>query len=376
MLKAGIFGTSTKKNEKRIPLHPRMLMDIGDDIKPYLYFETGYAKDYGLTDEFLKINFGGVFERSKLFEFTDLWVLPKPTKDDFEFFRKGKILWGWPHCVQGFEITQALIENEMTVIAWEAMYGGKDNIHAFQKNNEIAGYAAVQHAMMLLGKNGYFGGSLNAAVLGYGSTGKGAVHALQGLGINNIDVFSKRPPHLIAGSPMGVNIGKLVIENEVPVLSIDQVTDKASKVLGNYNIIVNCVLQDPVAPLIFVNENDLEDLTAVTDIIDISCDRGMGFFFAKPTTLSEPIFKVPTTNINYYSVDHTPTIYWDASSYQISKVVLFYIYDLIKDKWMDNKVLLNAAEIISGRIVNKKIIEFQGRSVSFPYTIKNKNYKN
>ena len=370
MLRTGIFGTSCKENEKRIPLHPDMLMDIEDSIKPYLYFEKGYAKDYGLNDVFFKKNFGGVFERDDLFDNTDLWILPKPSKTDFKFFRKGKILWGWPHCVQGHEITQAAIDCEMTVIAWEAMYGGADNIHAFQKNNEIAGYAAVHHMMMLSGKNGYFGSSLKAAVLGYGSTGKGAVHALQGLGINDIDVFTKRPPHLIAGSPMGVNIGEISNTDDGIVLSIKKDTNKASKILGNYNIVVNCVLQDPLSPLNFVNKDELQDLKCVTEIIDVSCDRGMGFFFAQPTNMNEPVIKVPRSNINYYSVDHTPTIYWDASSYQISKVLLFYISDMVKNDWRNNDVLLNAAEIIDGRVVNSKIIGFQGREMEFPHSIK------
>lgn len=370
MLKAGVFGTSSKESEKRIPIHPEMLAGVDENIKPYLYFEAGYAAEFGLSEEYLIKNFGGVLPRDELFHFTDVWILPKPSKNDFKFFKKGKLLWGWPHCVQGAEITQALIDNEMTVISWEAMYGGSDNVHAFQKNNEIAGYAAVHHMMMLTGKNGYFGGNLKAAVLGYGSTGKGAVHALQGLGIHDVDVFTKRAPHLIAGSPMGVSIGNISQNGATTLLTLNNKCDSASKILGEYNIIVNCVLQDPLSPINFVSETEINDLHSVDNIIDVSCDEGMGFYFAKPTTMNNPVFEVNNTKIKYYSVDHTPTIYWDASSYQISKVVLYYISDILSSAWNKNEVLNNAAEIIDGKIKNNKIIKFQNREADFPYKVK------
>ncbi|HGU1609265.1 TPA: hypothetical protein ACM7BQ_004770, partial [Escherichia coli] len=83
------------------------------------------------------------------------------------------------------------------------------------------------------------------------------------------------------------------------------------EVLKNYDIIINCVLQDPTNPMMFIDENDAPLIKKQIDIIDISCDKGMGFYFAEPTTFERPSFKVGKY-INYYCIDHTPTLYWDS----------------------------------------------------------------
>jgi alanine dehydrogenase len=369
MLKTGIFATSSKKHEKRVPLHPELFSFIAPEICQYLVFESGYAAEYGYSDDYFRQHFGGVLAREDLFDGTDLWVLPKPTSSDFKYFKPGKTLWGWPHCVQGHAITQALLDNKMTTVAWEAMYGGRDHIHVFQKNNEMAGYAAVHHMMMLTGKNGYFGGTLKAAVLGFGSSGRGAVHALQTLGINHVDVFTQRPSHLVAAPAVGVNFGNIAVRQAETYLCINGKEAGAAAVLGQYDIIVNCVLQDPTNPVMFVQQGELNKLVRVRDIIDVSCDKEMGFYFAKPTDFDQPTFKVDSGYINYYSVDHTPALYWDAASYEISKALLPYLTPMVKGQWHSDATLSAAIEIENGSIINNKIIQFQHREANPPYRI-------
>jgi alanine dehydrogenase len=79
MLKAGVFWKSSKKNEKRIPIHPSMFSNIETDLRSHVFFESGYGKDLGLSDDFFFQHFGGAMSRQQLFESTDVWMLPKPT---------------------------------------------------------------------------------------------------------------------------------------------------------------------------------------------------------------------------------------------------------------------------------------------------------
>ena len=69
--------------------------------------------------------------------------------------RAGQTLWGWPHCVQDRELTQLAIDRRLTLIAFEAMnHWTRDNavgLHVFHKNNELAGYCSVLHALQLVG---------------------------------------------------------------------------------------------------------------------------------------------------------------------------------------------------------------------------------
>jgi len=367
MLKAGIFWKSSKKNEKRIPIHPSMFSSIDTELRSHIVFESGYGKDSGLSDNFFFQNFGGAMSRRQLFESTDLWILPKPTTADAEHFSEGKILWGWPHCIESYEITQAFVEKKMTAIAWESMRDGHANLNVFQKNNEIAGYAAVQHMMMSVGKTGYYGDKMSAAVIGFGSTGRGATIALKSLGITEIDIFTRRPAAFIDAPIPESNIGKITTRSNRAEFTIRKKTRKPSETLGAYNIVVNCFQQNPLEPILFVDSGDVRDLVNVTDIVDVSADPGMGFCFAKYTTIDRPVVKISNTAINYYAVDHTTTLYAEAASIEISKIVLEYIPDIMLGRWRLIPVLAKAADIDNGNILNTAIIKFQGRSDAYPY---------
>lgn len=366
----GVFGLSNKKNEKRIPLHPLLYEKIPDKIKPYLLFEDNYAQSLGVTNSYLRENFGGVFSRSDLYKKSDVWLLPKPVHSDFEWFQEGKILWGWPHCVQGREITQVAIEKKMTLIAWEAMHTSNDNVHVFHRNNELAGYASVQHMMMISGKTGYFGHPLKAAVLGFGATGRGAVNSLISLGIQDTTVFSRRSSSLINDPIEGITYKRLKKDlNSCYLEDQEDTFVPAILALKNFDIIVNCVLQDPTSPLMFIeNQEHLELIQHKMDIIDVSCDTGMGFFFAEPTSFDSPTISI-NNSIEYYSVDHTPSLYWNSASYEITKSILDFIPYFVNNSWKSNKTLLKALEIENGVVINKNIISFQNRESSFPYPV-------
>ena len=81
----------------------------------------------------------------------DVILQPKPLLDDIAELREGQVLWGWPHCVQDQALTQLAIDRRLTLIAFEAMNhwktDGSFNLHVFHKNNELAGYCSVLHAM-------------------------------------------------------------------------------------------------------------------------------------------------------------------------------------------------------------------------------------
>ena len=81
--------------------------------------------------------------------------------------------------------------------------------------------------------------------------------------------------------------------------------------LGNADIIVNGILQDTDRPFMFVPAERTDQLKPNCLIIDVSCDEGMGFPFARPTSFDDPMFDVGSTH--YYAVDHTPSLLWNSA---------------------------------------------------------------
>src|SRR6185369_15777555 len=97
----------------------------------------------------------GMRTRSDLIAECDVILLLKPKAQDLSELRHGRVLWGWPHCVQDRELTEQAIQRQLSLIAFEAMNlwraDGSFKLHVFHKNNEMAGYCSVLHALQIKG---------------------------------------------------------------------------------------------------------------------------------------------------------------------------------------------------------------------------------
>jgi N5-(carboxyethyl)ornithine synthase len=370
----GVFKTSLKEDERRVPIYPEHLARIDPEIQKRLFFEDSYGADYGFSDEYFSSRSQGVLSREELFRRCDVLLLPKPLPTDIRQMHEGQTLCGWCHCVQQREITQAAIDRKITVIAWESMNhwdeAGRKLLHIFYKNNEVAGYAAILHVLELLGMDGHYGPRRKVIVMGYGSVSRGAIYALQGRGFNNIHVYTRRPTHLVADQNPDVYYYQYKVEPDGAVFAKDADGRWRPFIdeLASADVICNGVLQDTDDPTMFVRDNDLPRLKPRCVIVDISCDERMGFFFARPTSFESPTFLVGE-QITYYSVDHTPTYLWNAASREISRALIPYLPELVKGPaaWQRNETLRRAIEIENGVVLNKKILAFQKREESYPH---------
>jgi alanine dehydrogenase len=361
-MKIGIVGFSTKENEKRYPLHPAHIRQLSKDHLKSLYFEENYP---GISKENKTLNF---LTRKQLFRECDLIILPKATQGDFTLLRKNQILWGWVHCVQGIDITQVAINKKLTMIAWENMSawnkGSKSGL-TFSRNNEVAGYASVIHALSLNGiTSGCYGERKKIAVIGYGSTGKGAVNALLGLGCSDLTVFSKRSRFELQDAFNNVKYETYNLTSD----GVEMNGVPSQETLKEYDIIVNCVLQDPSKPIIFLTNADASTMKDGCIIIDVSCDKSMGFEFGSPTTFKKPQFRIG--NLTYYGVDHSPSFFWNAASYEISGALMPHLlYILDNGSYLGNETIEKAVVIENGNIIDERIIDFQNRESISPYRI-------
>ncbi len=289
--------------------------------------------------------------------------------------KEGTIHWGWPHCVQQKEITQTAIDKKLTLIAWEAMHrwsrNGDWQMHIFHKNNEIAGYAGVYHAMNLVGIDGNYGPNLKAIVISFGSVSRGAIRALQARGVQDITVFTQRHYFLVADQMAGVNYYQFEEDDEGNLVSLrpDQQSHPFYEELADADIIVNGILQDTDKPLMFVPKDKNDTLKPGCLIVDVSCDEGMGFSFAKPTNFENPTFKAG--KVDYYAVDHTPSYLWNSASWEISNSLLPYLPYIMggPEEWEKSETIRRAIEIKDGVIQNPKILSFQNRSAEYPHLI-------
>lgn len=375
-LSIGIFGHSSLENEYRLPIHPGHFQRIEPEIAGFLFIETGYGTKFDMTDDELAPHVGGILSRAELIAQCDVTLLPKMQPTDLAELRDGQTVWGWPHCVQDAEIAQLAIDKKLTLIAFEAMNhwssDGSFGLHVFHKNNELAGYASVIHSLQLMGATGDYGRRLTAAVIGFGATARGAVTALNAHGIHDVRVLTMRNVSAVASPIHSAQMVQIDHEDDEAGGSFVTIDDegrfKLAPYLAESDIVVNCTLQDPENPIVYLNAEDLEAFRPGSLIVDVSCDEGMGFSWAKPTTFDDPMFVVGN-QVHYYAVDHTPSLLWNSATWEISDALLAYIEPVMAgpDAWQENETLRKAIEIQDGIVLNKAVLAFQNRDENYPY---------
>jgi alanine dehydrogenase len=374
MLTLGILHQSRKENEQRLALHPNLLDRVPDALRPELRFEAGYGSLFGVADDRLGAGFGPTGSREELLSECDVVLLPKPVPDDLRQMRRGGVLWGWPHCVQNEEMAQVAIDRRLTLIAWEAMFAWADGVrglHVFDRNNEMAGYCGVIHALGEVGMDGLYGAASKAVVLSHGSVSRGAISALLGRGYD-ITVYTQRPPWTVHDKIVGCRYCQMEQSEgdaDPSVVEEDGTRRPLVEALAEADVIVNGILQDTDHPMMFLERSQHAAMKPGALIVDVSCDDGMGFSFARPTSFDDPTFQVGP--LTYYAVDHTPSYLWQSASWELTRVVLPFLEIVMGGPaaWAKSEVIHRAIEILDGVVQNPKILSFQGRAEAHPHRV-------
>jgi alanine dehydrogenase len=229
----------------------------------------------------------------------------------------------------------------------------------------------VLHALELIGTTGDYGRRLRGAVISFGATGRGAVTALNAHGVNDVDVLTHRDINAVASQ---IHSARMVhFEQDTGDPSRCHVLRGTSRIplaafLAEYDIVVNCVLQDTDMPLMFVTTGDLASFAPGSLIVDVSCDEGMGFSWARPTSFAQPMVTVGN-NVHYYAVDHSPSYLWNSATWEISEALLPHLLPVLTgpQAWETNETIGPAIEIRDGVIRNPRILSFQHRSPDYPH---------
>ncbi len=376
--KIGVIGTSKKEDERRVPIHPEHITRLPEEIRKKLIFETGYGDRFNIRDEEIAAQTGGVMAtRNEILSDIGSVIIAKPVLADFQEMKVGGLLWGYPHCAQQMEVTQTAIDRKLTLIAFEDMFvwtpSGQMGRHTFYKNNEMAGYCAVIHALQLKGIDGHYGNQRKVIIFSFGAVSRGAIYALKAHGFRDITICIQRPDHEVREEILNVDYIRIIKgktnDPRLLVVEHDGSERPLLDLISESEIIINGTYQDIDDPFDFVIEEEKSYLRPGTLIIDVSCDEGMGFYFAKPTSFKNPIISVD--KIDYYAVDHTPSYYWESASRSISAALITHLPSVLngREAWEENATIKNAINLDKGVIVKDSILKFQNRQATYPHAV-------
>jgi hypothetical protein len=264
LLTLGVIGTSKKEDERRVPIHPEHLQRLPEHIRHQLIFEEGYGVPFGIDDAEIAAQTGGITTRHELLADIGSVILCKPVLSDLQELREDGILWGYPHCAQQRLITQAAIDRKLTLIAFEDMFvwspTGQAGRHTFYKNNEMAGYCAVIHALQLKGIDGHYGNQRKVIIFSFGAVSRGAIYALKAHGFRDITICIRRPDYEVREEVLGAHYVRIQKGNEnearLIVVEHDGTERPLSDLISESDIIINGTYQDTNNPINFVIEEE------------------------------------------------------------------------------------------------------------------------
>ena len=309
---------SRKENEFRRAIVPEHLAKVKNCDQ--LFFEKGYGEVLGFSDQEYEKYGAHIATREEVLR-KDIICDAKIGDADYLSDLQNQTLFGWVHLVQNRDITDAVLNGELTTYCWEDMF--EKGRHCFWRNNEMAGEAAIMHAFQCYGEMPY---NTKVALIGRGNVASGALRILTCLGAE-VTVYTRQTEQLIREE------------------------------LEQYDVIVNALLWDTARKDHIIYREDLKRLKPDALIIDISCDRAGAIETSIPTTIEEPVYMVD--GVMHYVVDHTPSLFYKTASTGISEEVCKYLDQLICDK--PEKVLLDSIGIKNGEILDQRIIDFRGR---------------
>lgn len=142
-----------KNNENRVAMTPAGVIHLVNAGQTVL-IETNAGSGSSFTDEEYKQAGAEIVKNaSDVWEKADMIMKVKePLASEYKYFRKGLILFTYLHLANEPELTKALVENEVTAIAYETITVN-NTLPLLTPMSEVAGRMSVQLGAQYLEKS-------------------------------------------------------------------------------------------------------------------------------------------------------------------------------------------------------------------------------
>jgi alanine dehydrogenase len=264
----------------------------------------------------------------------DVWRLAEmvvkvkePVEKEYRHFREGLVLFTYLHLAPMTELTDALLANKVTGIAYETVRDRAGTLPLLTPMSEVAGRMSVQVGAAYLekehGGRGVLLGGVpgvppgNVVILGGGIVGTNAARIALGLGarvtlidlnLNRLreldDIFGGRLYTLASNS---YNIGRAVREADL--------------------VIGGVLIPGAAAPKL-VTKAMVAKMKKGAVIVDVAIDQGGCIETARPTTHSEPSYVVD--GVVHYCVTNMPAAVPNTSTLALTNATFPYLMKLAK----------------------------------------------
>ena len=191
------------------------------------------------------------------------------------------------------------------------------------------------------------------------------------LGVTEVDVLTHRAVAAVASPIHSARLVQFGLDDNDPSRNEVETPNGPEPLAGflaAHDIIVNCVLQDPNRPMMFLDDQRPAALASGHPHRRRLVRRGHGVRVGPPDVV-RGADRHRRRGREYYGVDHSPSYLWDSATWEISEALLPHLATVLAGPtaWAADPTISRAVEIEEGRIRNPSILEFQSRSAEFPH---------
>ncbi|NYI03393.1 alanine dehydrogenase [Allostreptomyces psammosilenae] len=331
-MKVGI-PREVKDNEFRVAITPagvHELVRAGHRVS----IERGAGAGSSISDEeFTAAGARMVADADEVWAEADLLLKVKePVAEEYHRLRRGQTLFTYLHLAASKPCTDALLESGTTAIAYETVQLPGGALPLLAPMSEVAGRLAPQvgayHLMAAGGGRGVLPGGVpgvpgaEVVVIGGGVAGWNAATVAVGMGARvtllDKDVNKLREADRVFGSRVRTMASNAYALRRA-VLEAD--------------LVIGAVLVPGARAPKLVGDELVAEMKSGAVLVDIAIDQGGCFESSRPTTHSDPVYRVHDTV--FYCVANMPGAVPNTSTYALTNATLPYVLQLANRGWRE-----------------------------------------
>jgi alanine dehydrogenase len=355
-----------KDHEYRVGMTPasvHALVEAGHEV----IMQEGAGLGSGIpTEDYVAAGAAIVPDAAAVYGRAEMVVKVKePLESEYPLLRRGQTLFTYLHLAPLPELTSALLEKEVTGVAYETIEDRQGRLPLLTPMSEVAGRMAVGVGASFLQKAHGGRGTLLAGVPG---VPPGDVVILGGgiVGLNSLKMA------LGLGASVTVldtNLDRLrelddLFHGQVITLASNQYNLRAS--LRRADLFIGAVLIPGRSAPKLVTREMLKLMKEGAVVVDVAVDQGGCLETTHPTTHSAPTYVVD--GVVHYCVANMPGAVPRTSTFALNNATLPYALALankgVVRAAMDDPGLLLGVNTYKGRLTYQAVADSQGR----PYT--------
>lgn len=346
-----------KNNENRVAITPAgvvQLINAGHKV----VIEANAGIGSGFTDEEYKQAGAEIVERaSEVWEKAEMILKVKePLPAEYVYFRKGLILFTYLHLANEPELAKALVENEVTAIAYETITVN-NTLPLLTPMSEVAGRMAAQLGAQYLEKSKGGKGILlsgvpgvkrgKVTIIGGGVVGTNAAKIAHGLGAD-VTIIDLNPARLRQLEDIFGSTVQTLMSNPYNI---------AESVKDSDLVIGSVLIPGAKAPKL-VTEEMVKSMQPGSVIIDVAIDQGGNFETINyATTHDNPI--IEKYGVLHYAVANIPGAVPRTATIALTNVTIPYAVQIASKGVIkaikESEAIKTGVNVMNGNITFKAV---------------------